>query len=93
MAKIHALVFTAPWCSECKSVARIMRDIAAVLPISLQIIDVDKNRETANEYRVRSVPTVLIFKRKAIMKVIVGARPKGTYIDAINNAWRASPMP
>ena len=52
------IYFSAPWCQPCKKFGPIMDRIAQT-GIPVQKIDVDQDRGSALEYRIRSVPTVV----------------------------------
>ena len=56
--------FYADWCSPCKQLAPILKEVKKELQDSIKIIkiDVDKNRSLASKYEVRGVPTMLLFK-------------------------------
>jgi thioredoxin 1 len=57
--------FYAEWCGPCKALAPILTDLSKELGNKARIIkvDIDKNREAADHYGIRSVPTLMIFKR------------------------------
>lgn len=56
MKKIYR--FTASWCQPCKALASILEDIKTEVPI--EVVDIDEKKELAIQYRVRSVPTLLM---------------------------------
>lgn len=56
--------FYASWCAPCKMMAPILQQVKGSLGEQVRIIkiDVDKNREIAVKYQIRSVPTLMIFQ-------------------------------
>ena len=56
--------FYADWCQPCKHMAPILKEIKSELKETVRIIkvDVDKNPVIATRYKIRSIPTVIIFK-------------------------------
>ena len=62
--------FTASWCQPCKMLARNLEDINTNLPI--EVIDIDEKQETAMEYGVRGVPTLVMLDENTEVKRLVG---------------------
>lgn len=56
--------FYATWCGPCKMQAPILEQVKHSLGDAVHVvkIDIDRNPEAANHYRVQSVPTLMIFK-------------------------------
>ena len=56
--------FYAKWCGPCKIVHPILEDLKKQLGTQLVIlkIDVDKNPAVANQFKIQSVPTLILFK-------------------------------
>lgn len=57
--------FHAVWCGPCKIQTPILTELARELGEKIKVIkiDVDKNNEIASKFQVRSVPTVIVFKK------------------------------
>lgn len=77
--------FWATWCGPCRMIAPIMEDLAEQYEGKVKIgkLDVDENQQVAIKYGVRSIPTVLIMKGGEIKDTIIGAVPKGTFVEKI----------
>ena len=77
--------FTASWCAPCKMVAPVIEQLSKELPdVTFNTVDIDKQPDVAEAYRVRSVPTILIIKNGEVVNSVVGAQPKQVYLAAIN---------
>ena len=69
--------FWAPWCGPCRVVHPVLEEIDAEREdLKILSINVDENQQTAAQYEVLSIPTLLLFKDGAIAKKVVGAMPK-----------------
>jgi thioredoxin 1 len=47
-------------------------------------VDVDANQQTAMNFGIRSIPTLLVFKGGKVVDQIVGAVPKGALTDRLS---------
>jgi thioredoxin 1 len=77
--------FWAEWCGPCKAVGPILdelaRDYAGKLTVAK--VDIDENPVTPNEYAVRGIPTMLLFRDGKLLDQKVGAMPKSALKDWI----------
>jgi thioredoxin 1 len=66
--------FWATWCAPCRALAPKVEAIASEYAGKLAVakVDIDKNRKTAMNYNVRSIPTVLVFKGGEVVGQVVG---------------------
>ena len=55
---MRVLKFSATWCGPCKMLARNLEDVNTNIPI--ENIDIDEHQDTAMEYGVRGVPTMIM---------------------------------
>ena len=69
--------FWAPWCGPCRVVHPILEEIDGEREdLRVVSLNVDDNQQTAAQYEVLSIPTMILFKDGAIAKKVVGAMPK-----------------
>ena len=74
--------FWAIWCGPCKMVAPILEEIASEHgEIKIAKIDIDANPNTAREYQIMSIPTMILFSDKKPVKQIVGAKSKAALLE------------
>jgi len=79
--------FWATWCGPCKRIAPTVDAIAAQYAGRLKVgkIDVDRNAETVDQYRVHGYPTLLLFKDGAVVERIVGGRDEKSLARIIDS--------
>jgi thioredoxin 1 len=69
--------FWAPWCGPCRVVHPILEEIAAEREdLRIVSLNTDENQQTAAQFEVLSIPTLILFKDGAEAKRVIGAMPK-----------------
>ena len=83
--KLVIVDFWAEWCGPCKQIAPVVEEIAGEHSDKLKVckMDVDANRETAVQFGIRSIPTLLIFKNGEVASTQIGAISKQQLEDFI----------
>ena len=78
--------FWADWCGPCKAIAPTIEEIAGEYAGKVKVgkLNVDQNQNTAMQYGVRSIPTLLIMKSGEVVSQIVGAVPKENITKALD---------
>lgn len=76
--------FWAPWCGPCRAIAPIMRELADEHGDRVKFVklNVDESPRAQSDYRVLSIPTVILFENGEPRETIVGARSRGYYEQA-----------
>ncbi len=79
--------FWAPWCGPCKMVAPTLNEIAETeTDIIIGKVNVDHNQDLAKKYKVRNIPTMLIFKNGVEVGRIVGVKTKKAILSEVRTA-------
>ena len=74
--------FWATWCGPCRMLAPVLEEIATERAEELTVakIDIDANPDTARNFQVISIPTMILFKGGEPVKRIVGAKSKAALL-------------
>ena len=75
--------FWATWCMPCRMLAPVIEEIASENEGKIKVgkVNVDDEGDLASEYRIASIPTLLIFKNGEIVHTLVGYRPKEQILE------------
>jgi len=78
--------FWAEWCGPCKMLGPVLEELAAEYEGKLKIgkLNVDQNANTASQYGISAIPTMLIFKDGVVQEQIVGIKPKNALAEILN---------
>jgi thioredoxin 1 len=70
--------FWAEWCGPCKMIGPVVEEIASEFEGKVQVakLDVDENQNTASNYKVVSIPTLILFKEGKEMERSIGYKNK-----------------
>ena len=70
--------FWADWCGPCKMIAPMVEELAEEFEgkIKFTKLDVDSNPQSATNFGIRGIPTLLIFDDGKPIETVVGAVPK-----------------
>ncbi len=79
--------FWAPWCGPCKMIGPVLEEISDEMAdkVTIAKLNVDENQQTAGQYGVMSIPTLLFFKDGEVVDQVVGFQPKEALEARINH--------
>ena len=80
--------FFATWCGPCKMFSPIIDEIAEENHPGLKVgkVNVDEQPDLAGQYRVMSIPTLLVFKGGKVVANSVGVQSKKAVLDMVEKA-------
>lgn len=79
--------FYADWCGPCKMMAPVIDELAREYDGVVKIgkLNVDDNPDTARQYRVMSIPTIIIYKNGEVVDTIVGVIAKNALKERLDS--------
>jgi len=86
--EITVLQFSAPWCGPCRMLGPIIDSLSTESvneTITIGKVNVDENNTTANNYGIRSIPTVIFLKGGEVVDKMVGLNTKEFLQDKIDS--------
>ena len=80
--------FYADWCAPCRDLEPILKRVKAELQENVRIIkvNVDRNPELASLYRIRSIPSLMLFKNGQVIWSGAGVLPYNELVSIIEKA-------
>ena len=80
--------FWASWCAPCRMMAPVLNDVASELKGSSQVgkVDIQQFQSLANRFKVRSIPTLILFKNGMEINRFVGIKSKEFLLKEIAKA-------
>jgi len=83
--------FYADWCGPCKTQDPILEEVLEDYPgVSFEKVNVDEEQDVANEYQVRSLPTVVVENDDGIVDRFVGVTQRDEIEAALQKAGAAA---
>ena len=83
---IKIIDFYAPWCAPCKMMAKTLEEFQASHPdVKIEKINVDEDVEAAQEYEIRSIPTLIFFKDGEQVDKLVGVLSKDQLVEKLES--------
>ncbi len=78
--------FWAPWCGPCRMLSPVIDEIASEYPeVKVVKINVDEERELAQQFEVMSIPNLFVVKNGKVENNLIGVRPKEEILKALFN--------
>ncbi len=77
--------FWAPWCGPCRKLSPILDEVANEFSGRVKFVKVntDENLQTAKNYSISGLPSLLVFKDGKAVERLVGLMPKSSIISNI----------
>ena len=69
--------FWAEWCGPCKAIAPVLEELSEEIKnVKIVKINIDENPQTPQKYRIRSIPTMILFQDGQVVDSKIGSLPK-----------------
>lgn len=78
--------FWAPWCGPCRALAPVVEELAGEYDGKVKVVKVntDESLETAQNYHISGIPTLIVFKNGEPVEQLVGNHKKSTLTEVLN---------
>ena len=77
--------FWAPWCGPCKTLGPILDNVSTKVSHKIVKVNVDEESNFANKYKIRSIPTMIVFKDGKAIDTMVGVVSEEALISKLNS--------
>lgn len=76
--------FWATWCGPCRALGPVLEEIASeISSVKIVKVNVDEQPELASQFRIMSIPTMILFKSGEVADKTVGLLPKDEVLNFI----------
>ncbi len=84
-SKIAVVDFSATWCNPCKMLEPVLEEISEEMgdKVAFFNADTDANMQLSMEYKIQSIPALIVFKDGEPVESMVGFRPKESIVQFI----------
>ncbi len=86
--KVVLVDFWAQWCAPCRMMAPVLNEVAAELSGNVHVgkVNIEQYQSLAQKFKVRSIPTLILFKNGTEINRFVGIKSKDFLLQQINKA-------
>ncbi len=82
--------FWAPWCGPCRVIAPELEELDAERSdLRVVKLNIDENQQTAQQFEVLSIPTLILFKNGQVATKVIGTKPKKKIVAELEPALAA----
>lgn len=84
--------FWAAWCPPCRAIAPVVEEIATDYQGRAVVakVDIDVAQQTAMEFDIEAIPTLIVFKDGKVVARVLGPESKSDIVNALNKAFGSS---
>lgn len=76
--------FFADWCTPCKMLTPMIEDIAESTDVKICKVNVESEKELAERFGIRSIPTLVVMKNGTVLNRSIGVTGKKAIMDMLN---------